>query len=279
MLASRSDAAPIWIPGRHAEGPVGDYLSGTIDRAGFEAASPTMADPVYDRRPFYFARDKPWGLPDYTWNAFLWLMIPAVILFLIVAVAGRPRGGGGTSYAASVGYFSSLGLGYIMVELALLQHLILLVGHPIYTLSVILFSLLAASGLGSLLSDRFEGRAAGVCAGVSVAAVAYTLIVPEIVHALMPASLELRLAATALLVLPLGIPMGMPYPIGLRMAGQGSLRSAPFYWGLNGIMSVLGSLLTVLVAVQFGFGAAMLAGAACYAAGALSMRVMQSAKP
>ena len=72
------------------------------------------------------------------------------------------------------------------------------------------------------------------------------------------------------IIAPLGLVMGMPFPQGLRRAGQGSLAAPPFYWGLNGILSVVGSVGTVVIALTFGFRAAMIAGAVCYIVAALA---------
>jgi hypothetical protein len=74
------------------------------------------------------------------------------------------------------------------------------------------------------------------------------------------------------LIAPLGLVMGMPFPSGLRRTGSGSLPAPPFYWGLNGIMSVIGSITTVFVALMAGFEAAMLMGSACYVVAALASR-------
>ena len=76
----------------------------------------------------------------------------------------------------------------------------------------------------------------------------------------------------ALFIAPLGVMMGMPFPRGLQRTGQGALPAPPFYWGLNGIMSVIGSVTTVFVALIFGFRAAMLMGSACYLLAALASR-------
>ncbi|PYS58603.1 MAG: hypothetical protein DMF74_23260 [Acidobacteria bacterium] len=74
------------------------------------------------------------------------------------------------------------------------------------------------------------------------------------------------------MIAPLGLAMGMPFPRGLRQTGQGSLPAPPFYWGLNGIMSVIGSITTVFVALMAGFQAAMLMGSVCYVLAALASR-------
>jgi len=74
------------------------------------------------------------------------------------------------------------------------------------------------------------------------------------------------------MIAPLGLAMGMPFPRGLRETGKGSLPAPPFYWGLNGIMSVIGSITTVFVALMAGFQAAMLMGSVCYVLAALASR-------
>jgi hypothetical protein len=180
---------------------------------------------------------------------------------------GRPRGSDGP-YRASVAYFACLGLGFIAVELALLQNLTLLLGHPIFTLSVLLFTLLAAGGVGSHFSARFPVRT--VCLVVAAAGAVAALALPYLVPALLPLPLLARLLIAVALVAPLGFAMGMPFPRGLRRVGQGGLPAPAFYWGLNGVLSVIGSIGTMLIAVSFGFRAAMLVGAACYVLAALN---------
>jgi hypothetical protein len=231
------------------------------------AEAPARVDPVYDDRPFFFARQKPWGLPGSMRDAFLMILLPLLALFGGLLVLGRPKAEGAGRYWGSIAYFASLGLGFIAVELALLQNMTLLLGHPIFTLSILLFTLLAAGGVGSYCSGRF--RAGRVCLTVAALGVVYAFLLPEIVPSLLALELPARIAIAVLLVSPLGFAMGMPFPSGLRKTGQG-LPEPPFYWGLNGILSVVGSLGTMVLAVTCGFQVAMLAGCACYVAAALA---------
>jgi hypothetical protein len=97
------------------------------------------------------------------------------------------------------------------------------------------------------------------------------LVLPALIPSLLPLSLGARIAVAVALLVPLGLVMGMPFPQGLRRTGQGSLPAPPFYWGLNGVMSVIGSVATVLVALVFGFQVAMLSGCALYLIAALSV--------
>ena len=157
------------------------------------------------------------------------------------------------------------------MKLALLQNLTFLVGHPIYTLSVLLFTLLAFGGIGSALSVRFPMWLA--CVAVAFVAAIEALVLPKLVPALLWLPLWGRIIVAVLLIAPLGLAMGMPFPRGLRETGNGSLPAPPFYWGLNGIMSVIGSVTTVFVALMAGFQAALLMGGAAYLLAALASRV------
>ncbi|MEI6668855.1 MAG: hypothetical protein WCP29_11920 [Acidobacteriota bacterium] len=270
-MAAWPTARPIVIPGRHVEEPYAALFSGRTTLAQYVEAADTRVDPVFDDRPFFFARQKPWGIPATMNRAFFLILAPIATLCVVFVAFGKPRGEATGPYARSLAYFAALGLGFIAVELALLQHLTLLLGHPIFTLSILLFTLLAAGGLGSMSSARFSmGK---VCAGIATLAVIYAFALPQVVPALLWMPLGARIAIAIVVAAPLGFLMGMPFPRGLQASGTGPFPPPPFYWGLNGIFSVGGSLGTMSVAVVFGFTWAMLAGAACYAVAALASGV------
>src|SRR5213075_2013334 len=97
-------------------------------------------------------------------------------------------------------------------------------------LSVLLFTLLAAGGIGSALSRRVQPRTA--CLIVAVVGTAEAFALPLVVPALLPLSLAARVAIATILIAPLGLAMGVPFPRGLQQTGRGSLPAPPFYWGL-----------------------------------------------
>jgi len=276
-----TQANPVIMPGGTAPPLIADVLAGRKTLEQYDAASPRYVSAVWDDSPFYFAIDRPFRMPSTIAERLVkWLLAPSVGLLLLFAVLGMPRrkagkdAGGKRSvpaYAGSLLYFAALGFGFIAVELALLQNLTLLVGHPIYSLSVLLFTLLAFGGLGSALSARFPMWLA--CVTVAVIGALEALALPRLVPALLWLPLWGRIAVAIALIAPLGLAMGMPFPGGLRRTGDGSLAAPPFYWGLNGIMSVIGSVTTVFVALIAGFQAAMLMGSACYLLAALASRV------
>ena len=250
-------------------------VSGRIRFAQYLEQARERVDPVFDDRPFFFARQKPWGLPRSMQLGFGQILAPILGLCALLLVSGKPRGQPVGPYAASLLFFASLGTGFIAVELSLLQHLTLLLGHPIFTLSILLFTLLASGGLGSASDGRRPLR--DVCLAVGVLAAAYALALPRVVPALLPLPLGLRIAIAIAVIAPLGFLMGMPFPRGLRATGQGPFPAPSFYWGLNGIFSVVGSMATMVAAVVAGFTWAMLGGAAFYLLAALASLAFGSA--
>jgi SAM-dependent methyltransferase len=276
-----TQARPVVMPDGTAPPGIKEVLAGTKTLDQYEAGSPRFVGPVWDDSPFYFAIDRPYRMPGAIAERLLkWLLGPSMGMLALFAVFGVPRGRSldqkagrrpAYQYGGSLVYFAALGFGFIAVELALLQNLTLLVGHPIYTLSVLLFTLLAFGGIGSALSVRFPMWLA--CVSVAVIGGIEALALPKLVPALLWLPLWGRIVVAILLIAPLGLAMGMPFPRGLRETGNGSLPAPPFYWGLNGIMSVIGSITTVFVALMAGFQAAMLMGSACYLLAALASRM------
>jgi predicted membrane-bound spermidine synthase len=256
-------ARPMLVPGRHADAPYADLFAGRKTMDQYIDESPRRVGPVFDDSPFYFAVERPFGMATRIARALLTVVVPVVLLLGLFVLLGKPRGQPVGAYAASVGYFACLGLGFITVELVLLQHLTLLLGHPIFTLSILLFALLLAGGVGSSMSRFVRGRRA--CLAVTAMGVIWALVLPRLVPMLLPLPLAARVAIAVAIILPIGLAMGIPFPRGLRRAGQGALPPPPFYWGLNGVMSVLGSVGTVALALMAGFQTAMLAGSGCYA--------------
>jgi len=265
-------ANPIIVPGRHADAPYDSLFSGRKTLAQVVAESSQRMDPVFDDSPFYFATERPWGIPYRTRQALYALIGPVLVLLALFIVIGKPKGKRSGPYAASVVYFACLGMGFIGVELTLLQNLTLLVGRPIFTLSILLFTILAAGGFGSALSGRVPARWA--CLAVTALGATAAFGLPKLIPVLLPFELNVRAAIAVAVIAPFGVMMGMPFPQGLRQTGKGSLPAPPFYWGLNGIMSVIGSVGTVVIALVFGFHIAMFPGSACYLLAAIASGAM-----
>jgi hypothetical protein len=161
-------------------------------------------------------------------------------------------------------FFTALGLGFLFFEIALIQRLILFLGFPTYSLTVTLASLLIFTGVGALLSPRFKGRidqATKVLAPlVALLGVGYLFGLPVLTDALLSTPLALRVVVAFIVLAPLGVLLGMFMPLGLG-AVSGLTDHGEEYvawgWAVNGFASVIGSVLTTLIAMVFGFNAVL----------------------
>lgn len=166
-------------------------------------------------------------------------------------------------------FFVAIGLGFMLIELSQMQRLIIALGHPTYGLTVVLFSLLLSSGAGSYLTSSVtpdtivrSGRIRLVW--LIVVLVAFGLATPAVVRAIEPASTVVRIAASVAVLFPIGLVMGMAFPLGLKLAAGRTRNLAPWFWGLNGAASVLASVLSVCIALSWSISTAFWTGVACY---------------
>jgi hypothetical protein len=193
------------------------------------------------------------------------------ILVPLLLVRGRLRGLGTRATLAWLFYFACLGAGFIMIEVTLVQKTILFLGHPVYALTVVLFSLLIASGIGSRWSGRFPAeqlpRLLPQLLGVVAAlVVAYVLALSPILERLAQLEQPSRIAVAVALLAPLGLAMGMPMPTAIRILARAAPEIIPWGWGVNGAASVMGSVAALTIALLTSFSHALLVGAALYVA-------------
>ena len=171
-------------------------------------------------------------------------------------------------------YFAALGLGFMFIEVCLIQRLTLFLGYPTYSLTVTLFSLLISTGIGSLLSERWgddRNRTLGALLGTLVVLVVFYRfgLTPLVDHA-VGFPFALRVAITILVLLPLGLVLGSFMPIGLRAVSSVTTHHERFVawcWAVNGFCSVVASVLATILAMTTGFNTVILAGLVCYLIG------------
>jgi hypothetical protein len=175
---------------------------------------------------------------------------------------------------APIAYFGCLGIGFIFVEICLMQRLTLLLGHPSLSLAVVLFSLLAFAGLGSLCSKQLGAETpaslramllVNICVILAVA-----VFLPGIVRRGLgfPTAGRIAIAITASGIQ--GFFLGVPFPLAVRIAGRGLPGIIPWGWAMNAYATVVGSVLSVMVAMWYGFSTVYLCAAAAYAAAFLT---------
>jgi hypothetical protein len=166
-------------------------------------------------------------------------------------------------------FFAAIGFGFMLVEISQVQRLAIFLGHPVYSLSVVLFSLLLSSGAGSLstaaLKDGADHRSALTrMLLLVIVLIAFGAITPAAVHHYEAASTPMRIAIAVAILLPIGFFMGMAFPIGMGRALREAPSIAPWLWGVNGAASVCASVLVVVIAIGAGISTAFWVGCVCY---------------
>ena len=196
-------------------------------------------------------------------------------LFLVAPlVAFARRGAPAADRWRTIAYFAALGCGFILIEIALIQRLTLFIGVPAYTITTVLAVLLIGAGLGSLLSQRWRQRSQALplaLAGAALLVVLLTAASRWILPQLLAARLPARIAIASVLLLPLGLVLGMPFPLGIARIAERRADLIPWAWGINAYATVLGSTLAVILALDLGFTAVLMIAAAIYLA-ALSVQ-------
>lgn len=243
--------------------------------------------PATDNRPFFFNFFKlaklkaTYRVLGQKWLPFLQgeflvllLLIQSIviasILILLPLVLYRRRGKRNKGVSGKIFfYFGSIGMAFMFVEIIFIQQFILFLGHPLYSTSIIIFSLLFASGVGSYFSKKILGRdlrrnlrkSLFICAGLVVL---YLLLLPSFYEALIHLSLPLKMGLTFLTVFPLGFLMGFPFPTGIRLLAEQEKRLVPWAWATNAFSSVVNSISALMIAFWAGYSLVLVLAAGGY---------------
>jgi hypothetical protein len=254
----------------------------------FAATYPLDISATTDDRPFFFHTTR---LRDQFQTAFgksmlfgnglsalltLFAISAGLVLLFVVgpllASGSRP----GPGWAPWLTYFAALGAGFMLLEVAVLQRFVLLLGHPVYSLTVTLFSLLLGTGLGSLASRRIEAarvQRATVRAllAIVIVTVAAVFALPAAIDLAIPAPLGVRMLVAVTILLPIGVLLGMALPGGMRVLAATRQDIVAWGWGINGAFSVVGATLAVFIAMNWGFSVTLLTGGLVYAGAAATL--------
>jgi spermidine synthase len=291
QFARENGVALVYDPSSDEPSEIGDLLR-TESFAAYLDGHPFLIRPATDDRPFFFSflrgRLAPGDVPEPSSDPFQFLRqwqdalillyglvavvtLMAVLFFFVplLAFGRRSERIPASTALPLLLYFACLGYGFMMIEIPLLQRFMLLLGYPVYALAVVLFALLLFSGCGSLLSLRLGGppgrNLTRVLTGIVVIAALYVLAVPALIDALLGTPIALRIAATIGLLAPIGLPLGMAYPLGITVLRTFDDALVPWAWGINGALSVVASVGAIFLGSRIGFSAAFLTGVAAYA--------------
>ena len=192
------------------------------------------------------------------------LVIVSILLPLRHAVrdVGRRLAVGGTLY------FLLIGVGFMMIEIGLLQRTSVFLGHPVYSLSVLLFTLIMATGIGSFVSDMvpLDRRPRLVLWALITSAYVTALPrwLPTVLEAFDSASLGIRALVCVATIAPAGVLLGFGFPTGMRLISAIDRRPTPWFWGVNGAAGTLASTVAVASSIAFGISTTLTIGAVCY---------------
>ena len=173
-------------------------------------------------------------------------------------------------------YFGGIGLGFMFIELSQMQRLVVFLGHPTYSLSVVLLTLLLSSSLGSFTTQRIDLGQKMLpllqrLAVLLVILLIFGALTPFLITLLRSAETPIRIAAAITTLFPAGLFMGMAFPLGMKCAAQRSPHLTPWLWGINGAASVCASVLSIIIATNAGISAAFWAGVASYLVAFIAM--------
>lgn len=265
-------------------------MAALVDAGAFSRALrdwPVDLRPPTDDRPFFFYNVKPnhlFELSHFTGgkmaNPVMWLLGALTVLlvaltglFIFVPLLKRwsdLRGDGGREALprrlAGLGYFAVIGFAFMVLEIALMQRLSLFLGHPSYSLIVVLFAILCGTALGARASRRFTGGGA-LAVGLALAALAVVagLGLAPVLRELITLPLFARMAIAAAVVLVFGLAMGVMLPLGVRLVAERDAAMVPWAWGVNGGTSVIGTVGATIIAINGGFTATFMVAAGLYA--------------
>ncbi len=257
-------------------------VSGPDSAESFVSAYPFEVSWVSDARPYphHFIRTRSLGaflgsergswLPFAEWGpvALVATLLQSVLLAALLIVlpatvrAGRPAQ---RRWFRLIGYFGAIGLAYLAAEIAAIQQLNLMLGHPIYAVAAVLAAFLICSGAGSTWSDRLApGAGARAALLAALLLLGYAGLLLSLVHLVQPASAPLRVAVAVAVLAPLAFLMGLPFPLGLRALTDGETSSVAWAWAANGFASVVATPAAALIALEAGSRVLFLVAAGAY---------------
>lgn len=286
---------PIVMPGEKTAVPELRNISDTRtlgELAALRNASDFDYSPTFDTSPYFFnsvhLRKLPYFIrtrsQDSNLQAIFFLstfMLAAVVLVISTIVVParllvKRQSDGRRAPWGGIAYFIAIGLGFMLVEIAMMQQLSIFLGHPIYSMVVVLGGLILSAGLGSLASDRAPVKSAWQsrlpAIAVSIFVVLYSLAVVPVIHAFIAGVLWERVLVCLALVFSCGFLQGFCFPVGMRwMTALSQERNLPWMWALNGAAGTLGSFVAIIISMDTSIGTCVLTGAACYLLAGLLM--------
>jgi len=232
---------------------------------------PYDISPVWDDSPYFYKVKR--GIP----NDYFWLLMCIVFFNLMVVIIPysvikkKIKNAEAKALLLPLIIFIGIGAGFMILEISLFQKLILYLGSPTISLSILLGSLLVSMGFGSYFSKKiFRDSLIKKILFASLAIILFGLvlftILPVIFNKLLAYGLTIRAIVSIITIFPLGFLLGIPFPTAIQMLNHENLKKyIPWMYGINGTMTVLGSVLAVIISMISGFTVSFYVGLSFYA--------------
>jgi spermidine synthase len=290
--AAKLDYTVLISPNRASESQILQQIvasSNSEELNRYTSDLPLDLTPPTDERPFFFNQlplYDPWqtiklvfatnragvvsGNLFATATLLILFLISAVLVLGAIILPMRPaiRDVGPKLAFGGTAYFLLLGVGFMSVEIGLLQRMSVFLGHPIYSLSVVLFAIILATGIGSLTSDRLpldsRARLVSWSALTGGYLLALPLWLPNLLLAFGGSALPARATLCVLVIAPAGLLMGYGFPTGMRLISAVDRTPAPWFWGINGGAGVLAATLAMTSSIALGISVTLTIGGLSY---------------
>ncbi len=191
-----------------------------------------------------------------------------VVLTIIIPAVPSMREGSIELIGIGTSYFLLIGIGFMFVEIAVIQRLSLFLGHPVYGLAIGLFAIILSTGMGSLISDHLPINNALRAMFWSVLTAIYLVVLPFCLPTLLSVSegysIFVRAVVAVLIIAPCGLLMGFGFPTGMRLINAIDTRPTPWFWAINGAAGVLAASIAVAVNIAFSINVSIWIAAGCY---------------
>jgi hypothetical protein len=281
-------------PTTHADSPLLKQIVSARNRRALDEITGSFAfdlTPPTDERPFFFnqvpldrplealrfARERITGggvregnlVASATLLVLFFVALTLVLATIVIPLRSAVRDvGRGLAFGGTL-YFLFIGFGFMLIEIGLLQRTSIFLGHPVYSLSVLLFTLILSTGIGSLLSDRvpLDSRAKFTlwAALTAIYAAALPFLLRELFGAFDAATLLARAVVCIAVIAPAGVLMGFGFPTGMQLIARVDRKPTPWFWGVNGAAGVLASIVAIACSIAFGISVTLTLGALFYA--------------
>jgi hypothetical protein len=298
-IAEQMEFEVLFLPGEETSIPELRTIASAHtlgDLARLRYAAEVDYSPVFDSSPYFFNALRLRNVPRFVINgirganlqalmfvfAFMLaaVMLVALTIVLPLRLWASRQSGVAPPVAGGIAYFVGIGIGFMLVEMAMMQQLSIFLGHPIYSLVVVLAGLILSTGVGSFVSDQLRLASTPPrtpALAVTLILILYSTAVMPVIHRFIAETLWQRALLSLALVTPCGFLMGFCFPVGLRwmtVLKQG--ENLPWMWALNGAAATLGSFVAIILSMETSIVTCGRIGAACYLLAAI---VLPSSRP